>query len=586
MERRLSTIMAADLVGYSKVMASDEDGVISRLKDVRAELIDPAIANAGGRIVKTMGDGLLIEFSSPTAALKRAIEMQNSMQIREAERNAADRFRFRVGVNTGEVVIDGQDVLGDCVNIAARLESIAPPGGVCISKQVYQHVAGQIAEPMTPLGPQKVKNIPDPIDVWRVEISGVNATVAQISNRVRSSIAVLPFDNMSQDDDQQFLANGIVEDVITELSRFRSLFVIARNSTFSYKGTGTDIRQIAKELGVQYVVQGSVRRAGAKLRVTAKLIEAENGSQIWAERWDRTIEDLFDLQDELTTAIVGAIEPELGAHERSQTLSKPVESLTSWELCQRAHDWQSRIDAVKFDECEALIRRASEIEPDSIRAGILLVRLLTTRVLIGIGRDREAELAESLKMAQRNVELDDRDDRAFSMALAAAGRNEEGLAAAERGLALNSNDGGLYYTRGCCRVQPPFLHPEKVESDMAMAEKLSPRDPIRVHYYGITAMAWLASSAPDREEKALRGFEAASREANAIWPYAFGAAAIHASNGNRESARDYVSAALRQKTDLTLSSLAEALPVPVWIAAWARVSHVSGLLVELGLPSE
>ena len=481
MERRLSTIMAADLVGYSKLMASDEDGVISRLKDVRAELIDPAIANAGGRIVKTMGDGLLIEFSSPTAALKRAIEMQNSMQIREAERNAADRFRFRVGVNTGEVVIDGQDVLGDCVNIAARLESIAPPGGVCISKQVYQHVVGQIAEPMTPLGPQKVKNIPNPIDVWRVEISGVNATVAQISNRVRSSIAVLPFDNMSQDDDQQFLADGIVEDVITELSRFRSLFVIARNSTFSYKGTGTDIRQIAKELGVQYVVQGSVRRAGAKLRVTAKLIEAENGSQIWAERWDRTIEDLFDLQDELTTAIVSAIEPELGAHERSQTLSKPVESLTSWQLCQRAHDWQSRIDAVKFDECEALIRRALEIEPDSIRAGILLVRLLTTRVLIGIGRDREAELAESLKMAQRNVELDDRDDRAyraFSMALAAAGRNEEGLAAAERGLALNSNDGGLYYTRGYCRVQPPFLHPEKVESDMAMAEKLSPRDPI------------------------------------------------------------------------------------------------------------
>jgi adenylate cyclase len=587
MERRLSTIMAADLVGYSRFVSADEDGAIDRLRNVRAELIDPQISANGGRIVKTMGDGLLIEFSSSTAAVRMAIGLQKEMHARETPRKEEDRFRFRIGINTGEVVIDGQDVLGDCVNISARLESIAPPGGICIGKTVYELVSGKVDAQLTALGPQNVKNIPERIEVWRVEIDGVVAKAPPKPGRERASLAVLSFDNMSRDADQDFLADGIVEDVITELSRFRGLFVIARNSTFAYKGTSKDIRQIAQELGVQYVVEGSVRRAGERLRVTAQLIEAETGSHIWAERWDRTMDDLFDLQDELTVAIVSAVEPELGAHERSQTLRKAVENLTVWELCHRAHDWQTRIDVENFDACEALIRRALEMEPDSIRAIILLGSLQVSRVLLGIGRDRDAELAECLAAARRAVELDSRDDRAhrvLAMALAAAGLHDEALASIERGIALNPNNGGLYYTRAFCWLRPTFSEPEKVVSDMAMAEKLSPRDPLKVHYYGVVGMAWLASRTPESQEKALKAFEVAAREPNAIWSYSLAAAAIHADNGNLNGAREFVSAVLRQNPNASLAAAASAIPIPVWRAAWDRMSNVGDLLVELGLP--
>jgi adenylate cyclase len=253
------------------------------------------------------------------------------MQKLETAEAADDRFQFRIGINSGEVVVDGEDVLGDCVNIAARLESLAPPGGICVGKTVFELVDGKINTKLTPLGPQRVKNIPHLIDARRVEIDGVATQASAMAERDRASIAVLPFDNMSSDPEQDFLADGIVEDVITELSRFRDLFVMARNSSFAYKGNSKDVRQIAKELGVEYIVEGSVRRAGNRLRVTAQLIEAGSGTHVWADRWDRTIEDLFELQDELTGAIVSAVQPELGAHERALTLRKPVGSLSVWE---------------------------------------------------------------------------------------------------------------------------------------------------------------------------------------------------------------------------------------------------------------
>jgi adenylate cyclase len=253
------------------------------------------------------------------------------MQKLETAEAADDRFQFRIGINSGEVVVDGEDVLGDCVNIAARLESLAPPGGICVGKTVFELVDGKVDTKLTPLGPQQVKNIPHLIDARRVEIDGVATQASAMAERDRASIAVLPFDNMSSDPEQDFLADGIVEDVITELSRFRDLFVMARNSSFAYKGNSKDVRQIAKELGVEYIVEGSVRRAGNRLRVTAQLIEAGSGTHVWADRWDRTIEDLFELQDELTGAIVSAVQPELGAHERALTLRKPVGSLSVWE---------------------------------------------------------------------------------------------------------------------------------------------------------------------------------------------------------------------------------------------------------------
>ena len=455
LKRKLTTIMATDMVGYSRLMAADEEGVIARLHEFRAELLDPAIEENGGRIVKTMGDGLLLEFASPVAAVRMAIDIQNAVQAREVPRPEAERFRFRIGINTGDVVIDGRDVLGDCVNVAARLESLAPPGGICIGRAVHEQVRNRIDVPLTSLGPQPVKNLPEPVEVWLVEISGVDAPKPKPAKAERSSIAVLPFENMSHDPDQEFLADGIVEDVITALSHFRSLLVIARNSTFTYKGSHKDVREIALELGVQYVVEGSVRRAGQRLRLTAQLIEAESGTYIWADRWDRTMDDLFELQDELTKAIVTGVEPELGAHERALARSKPVESLTVWELCHRGEDFQARITGEKFDESEAFFRRALVIDPNSARAHVMLARLLVSRVLLRITADRNVDLAEGLAVAARAIELDDRDDMAHyvqAMMLFADGRLEEARAPVARGLALNENNSMLYYARA---LQPP-----------------------------------------------------------------------------------------------------------------------------------
>jgi adenylate cyclase len=281
-ERRLTTIMAADLVGYSRLMAADEEGTISRLRDARTYVIDPAIMEGGGRIVKTMGDGLLVDFPSPVLAVRAALLMQRNLISRESPQREDRRLRFRIGIHLGDVVIDGDDILGDCVNITARLETIAPAGGICISRAIYDHVQGKIEAGMTWLGPQSVKNIPEPIDVWQVEVDGTAPSPVRLSGQERASIAVLPFQNFSATPDQDFFVDGLVEDVITELGRFRWLFVIARNSTFAYKGTAKDVRKIARELGVRYVVEGSVRRSGDRLRITVQLIDALSGAHIWA----------------------------------------------------------------------------------------------------------------------------------------------------------------------------------------------------------------------------------------------------------------------------------------------------------------
>jgi TolB-like protein len=304
---------------------------------VRKELIQPELAAAKARLIKTMGDGLLVEFPSPVAAVRASLVIQKSMVERESRQDKAVRLQFRIGINLGDVIINGDDILGDGVNVAARLESLAPPGGICISRAIHEQLRGKTDAVLTALGPQDVKNMPDPVEVWRVEVDGFEAAPTRQKPAVAPSIVILPFDNMSSDPEQEFLADGIVEDVTTELSRFRTLTVIAKNSAFSYKGTPKDVREIARELEVKYVVEGSVRRAGDRLRVTAQLIEAETGGHLWAERWDRTMADLFDVQDELTSAIVSGFEPELGAHERILSRKKPTGNLTAWELAQKGY---------------------------------------------------------------------------------------------------------------------------------------------------------------------------------------------------------------------------------------------------------
>jgi adenylate cyclase len=341
MERRLAAILVADVVGYSRLVRADEEGTIEALKVIRSDLIDPKIAEHNGRIVKLMGDGMLAEFPSVVDAVRAAAEIQQAAAERNANRPADKRIEFRVGVNLGDVVIDGDDIHGDGVNVAARLEALAEPGGLCISSAVYEQVRDRIGLPFQDMGEQEFKNIDRPVRVWRLAVTSeqppskdtVEAEPLPLPDK--PSIAVLPFENMSHDPDQGFFADGIAEDIITELSKFRSLFVIARNSSFSFRGQAIDVKELSEKLGVRYIVEGSVRRAGNRVRITAQLIDAVADAHLWAERYDRDLNDIFAVQDEVTLAIVTAIEPTLGSAERERAHRKPTESLGAWESYQR-----------------------------------------------------------------------------------------------------------------------------------------------------------------------------------------------------------------------------------------------------------
>jgi adenylate cyclase len=327
--RRLAAILAADVAGYSRLIGADEDGTLNRLRCIRAEVIDPKIAEHHGRLVKTTGDGLLIEFGSVVDALRCATEVQREMAQRNSDIGGTERIEYRIGVHQGDIVVEDADILGDGVNIAARLEGLADPGGICVSARVQEDAAGKLDLSFDDLGEQTLKHIARPIRAYRVRTgSGSSATVRPaLPLPDKPSIAVLPFQNMSGDPEQEYFADGMVEEIITALSKIRWFFVIARNSSFTYKGRTVDMKQVARELGVRYVLEGSVRKGGNRLRITAQLVEAETGNHLWAERYDRDVSDIFAVQDEITERVVAAIEPELYAAENIRSQRKLPESL-------------------------------------------------------------------------------------------------------------------------------------------------------------------------------------------------------------------------------------------------------------------
>jgi TolB-like protein/class 3 adenylate cyclase len=345
-QRRLAAILAADVAGYSKLMGADEEGTLARLKALRAELIDPSIAEHNGRIVKTTGDGLLVEFASVVDAMRCAIQWQQGMS--ERTQPGETRIDFRIGVNLGDVIIDGDDIFGDGVNIAARLEAMAEPGGICIECTVLTQTRGKLDFPVEDLGEQALKNIAQPVHVFRVGArpsrprAGETPAVPSVPEPAllplpdKPSIAVLPFQNMSGDPEQEYFADGMVEEIITALSRIRWLFVIARNSSFSYKGQSPDVKRVGRELGVRYVLEGSVRKGGGRVRITAQLIDAETGTHLWADRFDGSLDDVFDLQDQVATSVAGVIEPALRASEIRRAASRPTKDLTAYDLYLRA----------------------------------------------------------------------------------------------------------------------------------------------------------------------------------------------------------------------------------------------------------
>ena len=369
MERRLAAILVADVVGYSRLIRVDEEGTIAALKALRADLVDPKLAEHHGRIVKLMGDGMLAEFPSVVDAVRAAVETQLAVTEHNSALPEDMRIEFRIGINLGDVLIDGDDIHGDGVNVAARLEGLAETGGICVSGKVYEEVRDRTTFAFEDLGDQEVKNIDRPVRVWRwITEAGMMASVSTKTDEPlplpdKPSIAVLPFENMSGDVEQEYFAGGIAEDIITALSRVGWFFVIARNSSFAFKGRAGDVKQVARELGIRYVLEGSVRKGGARLRVSAQLIDATTGNHIWADRYDGGLDDVFDLQDRITESVVGAIEPKLRHFEIDRALRKQPNSLDAYDYVLRASAHLAAFRKSDYQAARPLLAKAIELEP-------------------------------------------------------------------------------------------------------------------------------------------------------------------------------------------------------------------------------
>src|SRR5438477_2995437 len=398
-ERRLAAILAADVAGYSRLMGRDEAGTLARLKALRRELIDPMVAEHKGRIVKTTGDGLLIAFPTLVEAVACAITVQSGMGSRNAATPEDRRIEFRVGINSGDIIVEDGDIHGDGVNIAARLEGVAEPGGICVSAIVHDQVRDRLDCVFEDLGEQSLKNIVRPVRVYRLRpeigprasrpLSGVDAAgtaavqPAALPLPDKPSIAVLPFQNMSGDPEQEYFVDGMVEEIITALSRIRWLFVIARNSSFTYKGQAVDVKRVGRELGVRYILEGSVRKAGQRVRISGQLIDTETGTHLWANRFDGCLEDVFDLQDELTMSVVGAIEPTLRKAEIERARRKRPESLDAYDFYLRALPFASTAMPEDAEKALPLLEQAIQLDPDYSVAHALIAWCHEQRYLRG-----------------------------------------------------------------------------------------------------------------------------------------------------------------------------------------------------------
>lgn len=434
-ERRLAAVMAADVAGYSRLMGQDEEGTLARLKSIRAGLLDVAFADHRGRIVKTTGDGFLAEFASAVDAARCAFSIQTGMADINAGLPPGARIEFRIGIHVGDIILDNGDIFGDAVNIAARLEGIGEPSGICVSEDTYRQLRGKVDLAFADMGPQSLKNIAEPMRAWLWRADGEHQpkTAPPATVPDKPSLAVLPFKNLSADPEQEFLGDGIAEDIITALSRFASLFVIARNSSFSFREKTVELKQVGRELGVRYLLEGSLRKAGSRVRVTAQLIEAETGVHVWADRFDRELADIFAVQDEITQATVTAIAPAIADAERQRAIRKPPASLDAWGAYQRGM-WHLAKASTADDALAAeFFRRAIELDP--------LFAPGHTGLSAALSRAKGTQDAEE-REARRAVALDGGDADAharLALALLARGDHEGARAEAERALELCPN---------------------------------------------------------------------------------------------------------------------------------------------------
>jgi TolB-like protein/class 3 adenylate cyclase len=510
--RRLAAILAADVAGYSRLMGADEEGTLERLKALRRELLDPKIAEHRGRIVKTTGDGLLGEFASVVDAVRCAVAVQQAIPERNTGVAAENRIELRIGINLGDVIVEGDDLYGDGVNIAARIEALADAGGVFVSNTVHDHVRDRLPFVFEDLGEQQVKNIARPVRVYRVRAtlthpaasapgSPLSRNAGEGAERQRReagegnpalplpdkpSIAVLPFANMSGDPEQEYFADGMVEEIITALSRIRWLFVIARNSSFTYKGRAVDVKLVGRELGVRYVLEGSVRKGGNRVRITAQLIDATNGAHLWADRFDGLLEDVFELQDKVALSVAGVIEPTLRQSEIERARRKRPDSLDAYDLYLRALPDAVAAMPEDADKALALLGKAIELEPDFAAAHAMIAWCHEQRYLRG-GMQEETRNA-ALHHARHAIAAGGDDAAALATAgfvIAVCGRDyETALTAFDRSFALSSSSA---LALGFSSIVRAWKGDDAIAVEQAnRALRLSPFDPwIQLPYTGL-----------------------------------------------------------------------------------------------------
>jgi TolB-like protein len=577
--RRLTAIFAADVAGYSRLTGMDEEGTHVRLKQHLRVLVDPKVAAYRGHIVKNTGDGFLAEFNSVVDAMRCAVDVQRGMAERNSDVPASHRIEFRIGINVGDVIEDNGDIFGDGVNIAARLEAIAEPGGICISDDAHRQVRDKLDIVFDDAGEQSLKNIERPVRVFRVRDGAAASPRPALALPDRPSIAVLPFQNLSADPEQEYFADGVVEDITMALALFHWLFVIARNSSFTYKGRAVDVKQVGRELGVRYVLEGSVRKAGNRVRISGQLIDAETGAHLWAGRFEGALEDMFDLQDHVTSSVVGAIGPKLQREEIRRARRKPTENLDAYDYYLRglasARRWTRDANA----EARQLFRKAIELDPGLACAYGMAAWCCVRSKALGWMNERVQESAEGVRMARQAVLRGGHDPVALCMggyALAfVAHEFDDAAAFMDRGLAVNPNTAQAWTLSGWLRVWRG--EPDLALEHLGHAMRLSPLDPNMFGMHGGMAYAHFLTG---RYDMAASSAETAMRDNPTFLLAICISAASHALAGRLEPAQRAMSRALACDPNPHASNLRDLAP----FRREQDFARFAGALRQAGLP--
>jgi TolB-like protein/tetratricopeptide (TPR) repeat protein len=558
--RRLTAIFAADVAGYSRLTGMDEEGTHVRLKEHLRVLIDPTVAAHRGHIVKNTGDGFLAEFNSVVDAIRCAVDVQRGMADRNSEAPPSNRIEFRIGINVGDIIEDNGDIFGDDVNIAARLEGIAEPGGICVSDDAHRQVRDKLDIVFDDVGEQNLKNIGRPIRVFRVRDRGAVARQRPtLALPDRPSIAVLPFQNLSADPEQEYFADGVVEDITMALSRFHWLFVIARHSSFTYKGRAIDVKQVGRELGVRYVLEGSVRKAGNRIRIAGQLIDAETGTHLWADRFEGALEDMFDLQDHVTSSVVGAIAPKLQQEEIKRARRKPTENLDAYDYYLRGLSKARWSKNATNSEALELFCKAIELDPRLACAYGMAAYCYVRRKARGWTIEHVRESAEATRLARKAVHLGADDPIALctgGYALAfIAHEFDDAAAFMERGLAVNPNLARAWMFSAWLRVWRG--EPDLALEHVAHAVRLSPLDPSMYGMQGAMAYAHFLAS---RYDEASSWAEKSMRDNPTFVLSICISAASNALAERLEPAQRSIRRALELNPDLRASNLRDLAP--------------------------